>query len=233
MLTTGLPAWPPQRGDLLRPHSPHRPVSQGDIFIDLPFVKAGPPRANGSPARPTIEPRTAIVLGYPCEMYRKATLLPVQTIAVLRPAKDVDVPADWFTRREPLHGAFKSCPLPDPLGDGSVMAVDFRAVSNIDAQHLRRATRVASLTEYGTAYLRQRIALCFSRVTVRLSTILQAGRATFDEMELWELWNERGHPSEEYQRWLDEVETDIGMVRRDALERGLRDEVRSAIVRRS
>jgi len=230
-VTLDLPAWPPQRSDLLLPHSPHRPISQGDIFLYLPFVKASPPREDGPQGRPTIEARAALVLGYPCEMYRKATLLPVQTIAVLRRANDVDVPADWFSRREPPQGAFKACPLPDPLGDGELMAVDFRALSNIDAQHLQRATRVASLTEYGTAYLRQRITLCFSRVTVRLSTIIRAGRATFDEMELWELWNERGHPSDEYQRWLDAVDPDLGAVRRDALERGLRDEIRSAVLR--
>lgn len=232
-MTLPLPAWPPQRGDLLRPNSPHRPISQGDIFLALPIVKANRPREDGSPSRPTVELRPAMVIGYPCEMYRKATLLPVQTVAVLRPASEVDVPADWFTRREPIQGAYKACPLPDPLGDGKLMAVDLRAISNIDAGHLQRAVRAASLTEHGTTYLRQRIALCFGRVTIRLSTIFQAGRATFDEMRLWELWNERGYPPADYQSWLDEVDPDLGVVRRGALEQGLSEEIRTAVLARA
>jgi hypothetical protein len=38
-------------------------------------------------------------------------------------------------------------------------------------------------------------------------------------------------PLEEYQRWLDEVDPDLGTMRRNALERGLRDEVQSAVLR--
>lgn len=155
-----------------------------------------------------------VALSYPCEMYSNGSLAKVQTIAIVREAAKLGIPDNW-------QGAFFSCPLPDLKNDGNPWIIDFRAMSNVDRSYLISQTRFETLTEFGWAYLRQRLGIYFTRVSLHLSDLQQAGNVTWQEIELWEQWCALGHASEEFQDWLDTLDVDIGFARRKALERGM------------
>jgi hypothetical protein len=216
-------AWPPTRHEFLRESTPHRPIFQGDIFQGVPNIKAQAGDRPDADPKVRIERRPAMALAYPCEMYARGVLARLQTIAVVREGSKLGIPDDW-------RGAFGACPLPDLFGDRVLWAVDFRTTSSVDRSYLTEADRVATLTELGWAYLRQRLALYFARVTTHLEDLQQAGRATWDETELWEHWTALGRPSSEFQAWLDLPDPNIGFTRRQALERGMRHLVASTLV---
>ena len=215
--------WPPTRADFFRPTTPHRPIFQGDVFVDVPYVKGqGGDRPDAEP-KVRIERRPAIALTYPCEMYAHGVLARVQTIAVVREGSKLGLSDDW-------QGTFSACPLPGLFGDGALWGADFRTIGSVDRSYLTAANRIASLTEFGWAYLRQRLAIYFTRVTCHLEDLLQAGRATWDETELWEQWNALGRAPSAYQAWLDATDPNIGFTRRRALERGMRHLVASTLL---
>lgn len=75
------PSWPPSPEDLYLPANGTRPVFQGDVFKDVPFVKA---RSAGDPNRDpntVVERRLIAVVGYTCDIYEKGRLVKVQTVA--------------------------------------------------------------------------------------------------------------------------------------------------------
>jgi hypothetical protein len=156
-------------------------------------------------------------------MYARGVLARVQTVAVVREASKLSTGDLWT-------GGFGACPLPDLLGDGVFWAVDFRAICAVDRSYLGAANRLACLTELGWAYLRQRLALYFTRVTTHLFDLQQTGRPTWDETELWEQWNMLGRDPTAFQPWLDTPDPNIGFTRRRALERGMRHIVASTLM---
>lgn len=170
-----------------------------------------------------IERRPAIVLTYPCDMYARGLLARVQTVAVVREGSTLRVPDDW-------NGVFSASPLPDLFGDGVLWAADLLTIGSVDRSYLAPANRIASLTELGWAYVRQRLMLYFARGTGHLEDLVQVGRATWDETELWELWNALGREPAAYQAWLDTTDPNIGFTRRRALERGIRRLVASTLL---
>ncbi|MBI4493458.1 MAG: hypothetical protein HY690_11775 [Chloroflexi bacterium] len=193
---------------------PQRPIFQGDVFRDGPIVKAQPGDRREVDPRMSVERRTVAVIGYPCEMYAQGVLTRVQSVAVVREAHKLGVPENWL-------GAFGVCPVPDLFGDGALWAVDFRSISPVDRAYLRPDHRLACLTEWGWAYLRQRLALYYTRAAITIADLLEAGKPTWQETQLWQHWNESGRAPGEFQAWLDEFDPNIGFPRRVALQRGL------------
>ncbi|MDO8672682.1 MAG: hypothetical protein Q7O66_14825 [Dehalococcoidia bacterium] len=169
-----------------------------------------------------MERRLVVALSYPCEMYSDGILTRVQTIAVVREGYKLRIPPDWY-------GAFYTCPLPDLFRDGKTWGVDFRTISNVDRSFLTPANRVECLTEYAWAFLRQRLATYFTRVSCHLDDLRDAGNAAWDEVELWERWCALGRRAEDFQAWLDEMDVNIGSSRRQALQRGMTRLVISAM----
>lgn len=215
--------WPYDRDALFRDPDPSRPVSQGDIFQDVPIIKArAGDRPPESDPKLSIDRRPAILIGYPCDIYDHGRLLKVQTVAVVRLASKLGVPDDW-------DGAFNACPLPEPMGDGQLWAADFQTISPVDRSYLSTEQRIAIMSELGLAHLRQRIALYATRLRLPLATLLTAGKAIWDEIELWEDWVRSGSPADEFQDWLDSFDTTLGRTRREALEAGERAALRAAI----
>jgi hypothetical protein len=147
----------------------------------------------------------------------------VQTIAVVREASKL-------TRGDLWQGVFSACPLPDLFGDGVTWGADFLTISSADRSYLTAANRIASLSEVGWAYLRQRLTLYFTRTPSHLDDLQQTGRATWDETELWEQWAALGRDPAAYQAWLDQADPRIGFTRRQALERGMRRLVASTLL---
>lgn len=217
--------WPLNPDDYYLPADRHRPVMQGDVFTDVPFVKAK--RANkltDSPAMSS-EPRTVAVLGYTCDIYNCDTwrLGKVQTIALIVNAEKAGIPEHW-------DGAFQFAPLPDLFGDGVMHAVDLRATANIDAFYLDVSRRQRCLSELGWATFRQRLGLASTRLLNHLSDLTAVGSSLWQEMDLWTRWNQSGRAAPDFQRWLDEREADLGgFTRRAALNRGMQKTVSESL----
>jgi hypothetical protein len=218
-----LAGWPPTRQEFFRTATEHRPLFQGDVLRDVPYVKVKAGDNLAADPKIQYERRIVMLLGYPCDIYEQGNLAKVQTIAVVREAEKLRVPPDW-------RGAFTVCPLPDLFGDGKLWAVDFRTMATSDRFYLPASHRLACLSEFGWAYLRQRIAVYQTRVAIHLDDLQAAGRATWDEIELWQQWNAMGHPTERFQPWLDTFNPGIGSTHRNALDRGMSRLVASALL---
>lgn len=217
--------WPPTADDYYLPAGPSRPVMQGDVFNDVPFVKAS--RGNKHTDDPNLkaERRKVATIGYPCDMYLNGRLARVQAVAPVVDAEKRGVPADW-------DGAFTLAPLPDLEGDGRMWAVDFSAAANIDAFYLNRENRVRALSELGWAIYRQRLGLTHTRLLNHLTDLMAVGSSLWHEMAMWQRWNEAGKPEGEFQSWLDGREIALGgFTRRNALDRGMFDTLKGALER--
>ncbi|HLF41306.1 MAG TPA: hypothetical protein VI854_07520 [Acidimicrobiia bacterium] len=213
--------WPLEPEEYYLATDEHRPVTQGDVFADVPFAKNK--RASKLTDNPNTshERRLVAVLGYTCDLYNEQTgeLGKVQVVAPVIDATKAGIPPDWA-------GAFSIAPLPDLYGDGKMYAVDLRAASNIDAFYLVPAKRVRCLSELGWAAFRQRIGLASMRVVNHLDDLLAVGYDTWREIELWERWNRAGLQPSAYQPWLDQPQAKLGgFTRRVLLYRGAIAEV--------
>ena len=216
-------SWPPGPDEYYLPAGPARPVMQGDVFDDVPFVKG---RRGSKPTdAPSIavDRRLVVVLGYPCDMYTAGKLVTVQTVAPVIDAEKAGIPVDW-------DGAFTMAPLPDLLGDGRMYAADLRVAANIDAFYLDVAHRKRCLSELGWAAFRQRLGLASTRLLNHLTDLVAVGTEVWHEMAMWQRWNETGRTVEAFQTWLDGREANLGgFSRRSALSRGMHDVVRASL----
>jgi len=213
--------WPPTPDDYYLPSSAHRPLFQGDAFEDVPFVKA---KSAGNPARDpnvVIERRKVVLLGFPCDIYDNGRLVKVQKVASVVDAVKAGIPPNW-------DGAFTLAPLPDLLGDGVTYAVDLRTAANIDASYLSPEKRIRSLSEEGWAIFRQRMVLCDTRALIPVAPLRTVGSSTWDEIALWQRWNEAEQDPAAFHHWLDQNDPNLGgFSRRAALERNMVEQVRS------
>lgn len=215
--------WPPQADEYFLPAGQHRPVMQGDVFDRVPFVKGARGNSLSDPPNMSAKPGLVVVLGYPCDSYLNGRLAKVQLVAPVRSAERLGIPENW-------DGAFTFAPLPDLLGDGQMYAADLRVAANIDAFYLDRHSRVRSCSELGWAAFRQRIGLASTRLLNHLDDLVSVGREVWDEMELWQRWNESGADDRQFQAWLDAREANLGgFTRRAALSRGMTDVIRASL----
>ena len=196
---------------------------QGDVFRDVPFVKA---RLNNSPEQDplvTIERRMVAVIGFPCDLYLSGKPTKVQCIAPIVDASKIKIPPTW-------SGAFTYIPLPDLLNDGVLYAVALQATANVDARFLLRHNRVASLSKYGWAFFRQRLALCSTRGLFVLEDLESGGLATWEELDLWTQWCVAGRAEADFPEWLDASHPALGgFTRRSAMERGMITQIRGLL----
>jgi hypothetical protein len=219
--------WPPTPEEVYLDDNAGRPVFQGDIFREVPFVKV---QAGDTPAadpRTRVERRYVATILHPCDMYAEASgaLAKVQAVALVRTAQGTRIPDDW-------GGAFSVCPLPNLLGDDAMWLADFRATSNVDRSFLREDNRERSLTEFGWAVFRQRLAAASTRLMISLDDLQGVGATTWRETLLWQQWNSAGRETTEFHPWYDTADPNLGgLTRRTAVERGMYDQVRFSLVR--
>lgn len=219
MQIEGLP-WPPTASTYYLATDEHRPVCQGDVFSDVPFLKGKRGNRLQDAPNTVYDRRHVAVMGYTCDIYNeRGTLNKVQVVAPVVEAERIGIPGNWA-------GAFNFAPLPDLLGDGKMYAVDLTVMSNIDAFYLPVGNRVRSLSEIGWAAFRQRIELSATRAIHHIDDLRRAGEDVWNELSLWEAWNRSGRPPSEFQLWLDEPQTSFGgFTRRELLHRGIKQEI--------
>ena len=190
------------------------------MFEDVPFVKA---KSSGNIDRDpsvVIERRMVALLGYPCDIYANGRPVRSQTVALVTSAAKAGIPANW-------DGAFSLAPLPNLLGDGEMYAIDLRTAANIDVMYLPTHKRLRSFSEYGWSVFKQRLILTDTRAIVSDISLQRIGGAAWDEMVLWQEWNETGADPEQFQAWLDTPDVHLsGLTRRKILERGGTEQVR-------
>ncbi len=196
---------------------------QGDVFSDVPFVKAKRASKVTDDPHAVAERRMVAVVGYPCDIYLNGALAKVQTVVPVVTADKAGISQDW-------DGAFTLAPLPDLRGDGVMYAADFRVFANIDAFYLNPHARIRCMSELGWAAFRQRLGLAGTRLLNHLTDLTAVGAEVWQEMALWQRWNETGRKPTEFGQWLDGRETNLGgFSRRSALSRGMHDVVRASL----
>jgi hypothetical protein len=216
--------WPPRPEEYYLAADEHRPVTQGDVFADVPFAKNKRASKFEDPPNTSYDRRLVAVMGYTCDLYTDAGVLAkVQVVAPVVNAERAGIPDDW-------DGAYNFAPLPDLLGDGAMHAVDLRAASNIDGYYLDPTRRVRCLSELGWAAFRQRIGLSAMRVVNHLDDLAAVGVDVWREVELWERWNRAGRSPATFQAWLDQRQATLGgFTRRRLLYQGMVLEVSAAL----
>lgn len=183
------------------PAGPGRPLSQGDVFADIPLV--GPaqqnPRQPGSWVAP--KPRTGpkalgLFVTHPCASRSRTTyaLSPFVSIAPV-----VKCPKNWGP---PWTGWYECFPLPKLRGGENYVA-KLSEVCPVPTAALD-ARRIASLSGDGLEALFHRLAMNALRFPETPSHYkMEAARLT-NEINLWERWTVARGTEKGFQEWLDE-----------------------------
>jgi hypothetical protein len=179
---------------------PGRPLSQGDVFADIPLV--GPaqpnPKQPGSWVAP--KPRTGpkalgLFVTHPCASRSSTTyaLAPFVSIAPV-----VKRPKNWAP---PWDGWYEYFPLPK-LRDGEDYVAKLGEVCPVPSGALD-GRRIACLGGRGLEALFHRLAMNSLRFPETPSHYrMEAARLT-NEMRLWEQWTVARNTEAGFQEWLD------------------------------
>jgi hypothetical protein len=177
-----------------------RPLSQGDVFVDIPLVGPAQPNPKQAGSWVAPKPRTGpkalgLFVTHPCASRSQTTyaLTPYVSIAPV-----VKCPSNW---EPPWEGWYQYFPLPGLRG-GQDYVAKLSEVCPVPSAALE-GRRIACLTGEGLEALFHRLAmnsLRFPETPAHYRT--EAARLTY-EINLWERWtNARGTESG-FQEWLD------------------------------
>jgi hypothetical protein len=164
-----------------------RPVCQGDVYSGLQM-----------PGFDDDQP--LILIAHPCSMRTGASLRPRLQAC---PVRTYDkVPLKKWTG----HG--RVLPLPELRTDSDHHAGFLIETGVVDAEALKGATRIATLSKDGILFLQQRIVYALTHTLVGLDTLAKHSAVALDEIELLESWNEElcgDLPDGDVQAGLDKV----------------------------
>ena len=199
-----LTEWPPSVEQYYLPIDPQRPFFQGDVFEDVPFVKAKAGSTPDSKPNIVIERRCVCALLFPCDMYSpEGRLAKVQAVALVREQSKGDhLPPDW-------DGCYNLFPYPELNGSEPMWFADFRTTANIDRTFLRADKRIASLSLLGWSYFRQRIALNYTRSKISLNLLIENGKEPWAEQNLWKEWCGVKSSSDGFHEWYNSPLEDL------------------------
>lgn len=177
-----------------------RPLSQGDVFLDVPLVQAARPdtrHAGQWKARVKVGPKAlGMLVTHPCAS-RVRVSGALKSTLLLAPV--VPCPSDFC---EPWRGYYEFFPLPK-LRAGENYVADLSSICPVATEHLVDR-RIACLKEESLAVLFHRLALNASRLDrIPDHFAAEAQRLCF-EMDLWERWATSLETEEGFQTWLDE-----------------------------
>jgi hypothetical protein len=177
-----------------------RPMSQGDVFLDVPLAGPATPHPKHAdqwqPQVRTGPKALGMIVTHSCAARSQVThrLSPVLSVAPV-----VKCPAGFDP---PWEGYFELFPLP-ALRGGQDYVAKLNEVCPVPSDALA-GRRIACLTEEGMEALFHRLAvnaIRFPEVPAHFG--IEARRITF-EMDLWELWAQRAETEDGFQGWLDE-----------------------------
>lgn len=156
-----------------RQDTPHvrqaRPLSQGDVFVDIPLVRAAKhseTRANQFIAPTKIGPNAlGMLVTHPCSSRSRSTHALKESVSIAPVRR---CPKDF---RPPWAGYYEYFPLPG-LRDGEDYVADLAAICPVRSEYLS-GHRIACLSTPGLAALFHRLAVNSSRLvsTVSLTTL--------------------------------------------------------------
>lgn len=181
------------------PVRPHRPVFQGDVFVDVPvgmftrFKEDQPDEADLKAKRTTV-----MTFTHPCSMRnRGGRLKQAQVVARVLPKEKVAKP-EWS---HPWVGNYALFPLPDL--EGEELVADLSQIGITHSGYLDDR-RVACLNLDGWIGLVWRITNYFSRFELPIDAVREINLGHWHELELWEKWVQRTGAEDGYQDWLNE-----------------------------
>lgn len=199
---------------------PERPWNQSDVFTDVPISIVNRFRPGTGPEQPAPTRRvTVMLLSHPCVMRagRAGNPSDHQVVAEVQP---VDEAQGGRPFRAPWDSHFSLFPLPGLLG-GTDYAVNFRRIGVTHRGYLQ-GHRVAVLSHWGWAAMQRRYAYHSLRLDLDLASRRLETAAPWEEIQLWEEWNTRGHDPGSFQPWLSEPLSAgrryAGEIRRSTLE---------------
>jgi hypothetical protein len=200
MAFSGIP-WLPDHGIYLEKADapdvrPARPWVQGDVFADVRLSTTGKPKKDGPSVKTVDGP--VMLLGNTCSMRAGASLHPLQTVCVVRAAKEAET--QRLAEGEQKYIAL--FPLPELRGD-DLWVADFSQIGTVFFKNLTDK-RIACLNHSGLAAVHRRYATHSLRLEVAIDDRLADTAPTWLEVDLWEAWNERGADPAAFQAWLNE-----------------------------
>ena len=179
----------------------HRPISQGDVFLDIPLVGPAQPHPKQEGTWVASKPRTGpkalgLFVTHPCASRSQTTfaLGPVVSIAPV-----VRCPSNWGP---PWEGWYDYFPLPG-LRDGVSYVAKLSEVCPVSTAALD-GRRIACLSGSGLKALFHRLAmnaLRFPETPLHYTT--EAERLT-NEITLWERWVAARGTEAGFQQWLNQ-----------------------------
>jgi len=207
---------------------PSRPWNQSDVFTGVPLSLIARFRQDTTTADPAVTQRVMVMLlSHPCVLRAGAAGRPSdqQVVAHVQPVAEAQGPRPF---EAPWDSHFSLFPLPDFL-DGSDYVVNFRRIGTTHRQYLDER-RIGVLSHPGWAAMQRRLAYHSLRVDLPLASRRLETAGSWEELQVWEEWNARGHPADDYQAWLNEpLSADrryAGQIRRNVIEYAP-DEVRA------
>ncbi len=179
--------------------APARPISQGDVFIDIPLAGAA-----------TLDPRHGIWKGnaktgkkaigllvtHPCASRSSRTFELENTVSL---APVVKKPRNWGP---PWDGYLRYFPLPGLRGDQDYVA-DLNAAGPVPSAALD-GRRIACLNEEGIVALFHRLAMNKIRYPDVPTHFVVEAHKLMVEIDLWERWVEVRGTEAGFQEWLNE-----------------------------
>jgi hypothetical protein len=186
---------------LYREDAPHvgrdRPLSQGDVFVDVPLVGGAQPDARHEGVwRARARTGLGLFITHPCASRSSTTYRLHEFVSV---APVVKCPPAWGP---PWDGHFDLAPLP-ALRNGEDYVAKLAEACPVPTAALAEQ-RIAVLTAEGLVALFHRLAMNSLRFpeTPTLYTT-EAARVTH-EIGLWERWVAKRGTEDGFQAWLDE-----------------------------
>jgi len=199
-----------------------RPITQGDVFrgVDIPGFDESVP--------------AVIITQHPCSMRAGSRLRERIMVSAVRPRQTIHS-KDW-------QGNASAMLLPNLLEDSKDYQADFRDSGSVKTIELSRASRIASLTNYGVQVLHQRNIYYHTRLTVDIKTLAETYDPIATEIELQYDWVESALNSKDDVALSDETLKAISVAEKEfgdyldandsALRKGLQNSISRADVRR-
>jgi hypothetical protein len=179
---------------------PQRPISQGDVFPDVP-IAGRPAKNNNNQVFLAGKTGNALVVGSSCGMRKEGGELndvihaaPISKLASLAPG--------WAA---PWDGRYAVLPLPGLVINGEDgWAANLARIGQCATASLVIDQRLGCVSLAGMESLKARVAHYFVRVHIPTNFAQIGAHEEWHEIDLWERWTIASGSPDGFQVWLDE-----------------------------